>query len=580
MRSNYDKNPSIPLKNEKMWKGWEDIVNCLKKTDEGKDEKTIIAIETYQGVNHDELKTNLRNLNPDILIDTSELFAPEEKIREKTWSFVTDNEVFGYRSNLQMNDFMDSQKIATAKSIIKDQSKGLIVIYGYGSVLVESNPNILVWADMARWEIQKRMRRNEVDNLGVRNRNDSFSEKYKRGFFVDWRVCDRLKKSYFAKMDYILDTNQQGNPKMISGRSMLNGLQYTASRPFRVEPFFDPGPWGGQWMKEVCDLDPDTINFAWCFDCVPEENSLVFEIEKERFEIPALNLVFCEAANLLGEQVEARFGREFPIRFDLLDTMNGGNLSFQVHPTTDYIMENFGMHYTQDESYYLLDTKDEGAVYLGLKEDVDSHAMINDLEKAQEGEEIFDVDLYVNKFKAKKHDHYLIPSGTVHCSGINSMVLEISATPYIFTFKLWDWGRLGLDGKPRPINIEHGEKVINWKRDTNFVKSNLINKVETIAEGDGWREEKTGMHDTVFIETRRHWFTKKVLHNTNNSVNVLNLVEGREAIIESPTDQFESFVVHYAETFIVPAAVKEYTIRPYGESVGKEIATIKAYVRL
>jgi hypothetical protein len=62
-------------------------------------------------------------------------------------------------------------------------------------------------------------------------------------------------------------------------------------------------------------------------------------------------------------------------------------------------------------------------------------------------------------------------------------------------------------------------------------------------------------------------------------VNVLNLVEGREAIVESPVNQFEPFVVHYAETFIVPANVKEYTIRPYGESEGKEIATIKAYIR-
>jgi hypothetical protein len=60
---------------------------------------------------------------------------------------------------------------------------------------------------------------------------------------------------------------------------------------------------------------------------------------------------------------------------------------------------------------------------------------------------------------------------------------------------------------------------------------------------------------------------------------VLNLVEGREATVESPHHAFEPFVVHYAETFIEPATVDEYIIRPSGESEGQRCATIKAYVR-
>jgi hypothetical protein len=59
----------------------------------------------------------------------------------------------------------------------------------------------------------------------------------------------------------------------------------------------------------------------------------------------------------------------------------------------------------------------------------------------------------------------------------------------------------------------------------------------------------------------------------------LNLCEGEEAIVESPGKHFSPFVVHYAETFIVPAAVGEYTIRPHGPSEGKRCGTIKAFVR-
>jgi hypothetical protein len=159
------------------------------------------------------------------------------------------------------------------------------------------------------------------------------------------------------------------------------------------------------------------------------------------------------------------------------------------------------------------------------------------------------------------------------------MVLEISATPYIFTFKLWDWGRVGLDGRPRPIHLERGAANIQWNRTTTWVKDSLINRVEDMANGEGWREERTGLHELEFIETRRHWFTGTVPHHTEGTVNVLNLVEGEEAIVESPTAAFAPFTVHYAETFIVPAQVGSYTIRPHGPSTGKQCATVKAFVR-
>ena len=237
------------------------------------------------------------------------------------------------------------------------------------------------------------------------------------------------------------------------------------------------------------------------------------------------------------------------------------------------------MDYTQDESYYMLDASEGAHVYLGLREDVVPGDMIADLKRSQTNGAPFDADKHVEKYPIRKHDHVLIPAGTVHCSGKDSVVLEISATPYIFTFKLWDWGRLGLDGKPRPINISHGEKVIDWGRRKTWTDKNLINRFQKVAEGDGWIEERTGLHELQFIETRRHWFSNTVPHDTNGGVNVINLIEGREAIVESPDNAFEPFVIHYAETFIVPASVGKYTIRPHAESVGKQCGTLKAFVR-
>lgn len=571
--SNYDKYPATVVENGYILTGWNEILAVLSQGEK------VLAVDLYTGVLEDEVIGQLKKLQPALLIDTRQLMKPEEEILEMTSRFMTDDVLFGYLSNLRLEDYFDISRLEEARRQIGEEN-GKVIVVGTGAGWVtQGMETTLVYADMARWEIQQRFRRHEVKALGVDNRAEAPSLQYKRGYFNDWNVCDRYKDGLFARVDYWLDTNKTGEPKMIDGKTFMQGIENTVAKPFRVVPFFDPAPWGGQWMKEVCDLNREEVNFGWCFDCVPEENSLLFNIEGVLFELPSNDLVLLKSRELLGAPVEARFGKNFPIRFDFLDTMGGGNLSLQVHPTTQFVHDNFGIHYTQDESYYLLDAEENASVYLGLRKGIRKEEMAEDLRKAQNGNFVFDAEKYVNKFPAKKHDHFLIPGGTVHCSGAGGMVLEISSTPNLFTFKMWDWQRLGLDGKPRPINVERGLKVIDWERDMDFVNAQLRNQTKEVASGDGWVEEHTGLHENEFIETRRHWFKKPVTHCTNRSVNVLNLVEGDEVTVSSPVDAFEPFVVHYAETFIIPACVGEYTITPGNAEEGKTYATIKAYVR-
>ena len=571
---NYDRFPSTKITGT-ILQGWDAVhtllVECFKV-------KKVVAVDFYAGVREEEVAGELELLSPTLFINTRNLMKPQDEIKAMTERFMTDDVLFGYVTNLTLNDYFDAEKLEQARKQVADAT-GRVIIVGSGAAMVAPAEATVVYVDMARWEIQQRFRVHEVKALGVDNREDAVSLQYKRGYFNDWRILDRYKESLFGRVDFWLDTHIANEPRLIDKETFFKGIEETVKTPFRVVPFFDPAPWGGQWMKEVCGLNPEKENYGWCFDCVPEENSLYFEVNGVRFELPSVDLVLLKSRELLGEPVEARFGKDFPIRFDFLDTVGGGNLSVQVHPTTQFIRENFGMYYTQDESYYLLDAKEGASVYLGLKTGIDKNEMIHDLREAQKGEVVFDTERYVNRLPAKKHDHYLIPGGTVHCSGSEALVLEISSTPNLFTFKLWDWQRLGLDGKPRPINVERGKDVIDWKRDTEYVNKHLANRFTQVAEGDGWREECTGLHPNEFIETHRHWFSKPVTHHTNNSVNVLNLVEGEEAVIESPINAFKPFVLHYAETFIIPASVGEYTIAPYGKSVGQECGTIKAYVR-
>lgn len=570
---NYDKYPCTEVSGE-ITLGWDAIVDRIMKEFGS---EPCIAIDLYPGCNEDEVINAFKRSGRTIL-DTRSIMIEEEETRRLTERFVTDDQLFGYITNTRLEEYFYRPLVFSTRLYV-EQEPFILIGIGAGWVMPQAP---VVYADMARWELQQRFRRKEAKAIGIDVSQESPSRQYKRGYFNDWIVADRHKRELMrqGRISYWLGTNKAGSPKMISDATMRQGLAKTVRKPFRVVPFFDPAPWGGQWMKEVCDLDRSQANYGWCFDCVPEENSLLLKVGGELFELPSQDLVYAHPTLLLGAPVESRFGLSFPIRFDFLDTMGGGNLSVQVHPTTQFARDSFGLPYTQDESYYLLDAGEDAVVYLGLKEGIDPQQMIGDLRRAQRGEIVFDTEKYVNKFPARKHDHYLIPNGTIHCSGHDSMVLEISSTPNIFTFKLWDWARLGLDGKPRPINIERGKEVIQWERTTPYVKENLCNHFEVLHQEEGMKEERTGLHPNEFIETRRHTFSKPVLHHTGPSVNVLNLIDGEEAIVESPRGSFEPFVVHYAETFIVPACVGDYTIRPYGRSEGKECMTIKASVRV
>jgi len=550
----------------------------------------VIVVDVYPGADLAALRRDIAAVLPQWeLVDVEDAALPADRLEALLAPTLTDDRVFGILSHATLDALYDTAALSGVREGVVAAERPTVVL-GWGAALAAPlERSCVVLVDMARWELQQRQRAGAT-NWHCDNAADDALRKYKRGFFVEWRVADRHKRALFALVDLVVDGNavspSDDRPRpapygALTGDGFRGALRDATARPFRVVPFFDPGVWGGQWMKRVIGLDPSPANYAWCFDCVPEENSVLVEEAGTGgvVELPALDLVLAEPAALLGERTYARFGAEFPIRFDFLDTMGGGNLSLQVHPLTDYIQDVFGMPYTQDESYYLLDAGEDAVVYLGLREGIDRDRMLDELRAAQDGGPAFCAEDYVNVFPARKHDHFAIPAGTVHASGADSMVLEISATPFIFTFKLWDWGRLGLDGIPRPVHLDHGARNIQWDRDTTWVRENLVDQVQLILRDDDVVEERTGLHELEFIEVRRHWFSGPVAHHTEGTVRVLNLVEGDEVRVTSPSGAFDDFVVHYAETFIVPAAVGAYVVEPTATSRSDRFATVTASVR-
>lgn len=569
--TNYVRRPVKCIGNSegKVLRGVREILTRLR--DDLPGDSWTIAVETYPGVNEEKIRDLLEALNPDLIVSARQILKDGDALEILLKNILTEDRVFGRMYYGELADFIDPYKAEYYRAKI-ESCGGKAAVYGFGASLL-TDSGLCVYADMSRWEIQLRYRAG-MPNYFSDNPGEDILRKFKQGYFLEWRIADKLKADCLDRMDYFLDANRDDDPVMISRDLFEEALRKEASEPFRVVPYFDPGVWGGQWMKKVCGLDPDKPNYAWSFDGVPEENSICFDFDGTVLEMPAMNLILKYPGELLGRKVYARYGAEFPIRFDFLDTIGGQNLSLQVHPTTEYIHRQFGMAYTQDESYYILDAEEGACVYLGLKEGVEIADLVTALEEAQKGDAPFDAEKYINKIPAKKHDHFLIPAGTIHCSGSGAMVLEISATPYIFTFKLWDWGRLGLDGKPRPINIGHGAKVIRERR-TGWVMENLVSTFSVMEETEHYTQERTGLHELEPIETRRFTIRDNAELDCHESVNVLNLVEGTSCLVESIDGKFEPYEVHYAETFIVPESVGRYRLR----ATSGPIKVMQAYVR-
>jgi mannose-6-phosphate isomerase class I len=566
----YDIYPGFPLGNHKIFTGFEELAQKLAG-------RRSVLIDGYGGVLWQDFRDRLdaalkyRGIKAQWLAVDQAMHSPSD-INKMVAPFLGgDDPIFGTRFTGHLRNFFDAHKL---QRLQPDSQAEMTIGYGCGAGLLDWDAT-LIYVDIPKNEIQFRSRAGSITNLGI-PAPEPPKKMYKRFYFVDWVALNRHKADLLPRIDLIVDGQRPDDITFMTGSDLRQALAAMSQNYFRVRPWFEPGAWGGQWIKQHIPQLPQAVpNYAWSFELIVPENGLLLESDKQLLEISFDFLMYQEQQRILGTAA-GQFGYEFPIRFDFLDTFAGGNLSLQCHPRPEFIKENFGESFTQDETYYILDCKPDAQVYLGFQEDIEPEAFRQVLEDSVTLAQPVDIERYVQLHPAKKHDLFLIPNGAVHCSGINNLVLEISATPYIFTFKMYDWLRLDLDGKPRPLNLERAFANLRFDYKGERVKQELIARPVTIEQNDDWSLIHLPTHSDHFYDVHRLEIEpgKTAALQTGASCHILSLVEGQTLLLQTEHGLEKQF--NYAETFVIPAAAESYRLT---NNTAQPIKVIKAFIK-
>lgn len=502
-------------------------------------------------------------------VPTARWLLPWAKIQELT-------------SSLELADDPDFERLPSRElselfrmpSRVDAERGRVVIVYGPGAAFVAHD--LLWYADLPKRYAEAAVTSGSGRNLGQPDGEGPATTK--RLFFVDWPLLDRHRDHIAGVIDVWLDMQDAGCPAWLDGKALRDTLCRLACRPFRTRPTFNTTPWGGHWAQQTLGHNPEAPNTALGYELIaPEAGVLIGSAEGARVEVPFQLVVAARPQDVLGPSVERTFGTSFPIRFDYLDTVEGGNLSVHCHPREAYMRSVFGWPYTQHESYYVMVGAEDGKIFLGLNDNVDVEAFHKEAEQADQEGKAVDMEKYVPSFRAVPHKLFLVPAGTPHGSGAGNVVLEVSATPYLYSLRFYDWLRRDSAGQLRPVHVQHAFANLDTRRTGAAVKRDLQPRPALLRQGEGWYEELLGSRKDMFFEVHRLVMKPGALAQDvcADSFHVLNVVEGAGVLLEAFGGPVHE--VNYAETIVVPGAVARYKLVALG---GRRVRVVKALVRV
>lgn len=218
------------------------------------------------------------------------------------------------------------------------------------------------------------------------------------------------------------------------------------------EPYFKSVIWGGDKIAALkhVDTDQQCVGESWELSAVPGHASIVANGPEKGQDLDTLVKKY--GPELMGKHVHERYGDLFPLLVKIIDAKR--DLSVQVHPD-DALAKERHNSLGKTEMWYILDTEPGAKIYAGMKEEITPE----DYTRLVAEDKIMDV---VAAHDSHPGDVFFLPAGRIHAIGAGNLLAEIQETSDI-TYRVYDYGRLDADGKPRQLHTQEAQGAIDYK---------------------------------------------------------------------------------------------------------------------
>lgn len=570
------------------------VVYTLLQTFKNTDVKhATLCVDGYVGALFDLFIDEVKKQNMELgikidYINMKNIYKGEAEITELTKESLPLNYdedpvlLFGRLYEGNTIDFMDENKLQELLETIDKQVNGLTIVYGMGSSIKEirAHADKVAYIDVTPKVAAIRAREERYVNIGDEQARP-FNLLMRRNYFVDFETTIRLRKELLTQdaIDYYILGSDEENLKMMSYRAVDALMTTLVQYPFRAKPVYLEGIWGGEYIRKLRNIPMDiSSNIAWIFEFIPMEVSIEVAVNDTTVDIPFSTFVQMKGKEMMGEHAYEEFEGYFPIRFNYDDTWHSdGNMSIQVHPDEDYVLENYNEFGRQDEAYYVIATGHDAKTFVGWNGD--GKEFIELAKKSEVDHEMIDYESYINAVPSIPGRQIMLPAGTIHSSGRNQLILELgSLTIGSYTYKVYDYNRKDKEGNVRPIHTANAQAVLHYERDSEWVNENIAIEPKLVKETRDYKEYVVGLTDLMYYATNR------IEMNTNGTYEgindgqftVLTLVDGEEVHISSKEHPEFNFTQHYLEVVTIPATIHDYVIEAKGY---QPVVVHKTYLR-